>query len=240
MAEQSEGFFTSTRTFQLKHRTEFRSEADEAWRLSVRQEVTTKIGMALFGKSTLVFDFEPAGSTTATSSPSISARSDAVRKALPRDTATPAAVAAEAVVVEAAGGGGGGAEAAAVMGDGATAGGVIEKEGRGDSEKVTGGVEEAGEVVAEGGGGGDAERTAGASSNSVVLVHNRYNGSKQLYVNQALVYTVEKQCTDGNNNSWVIPMPFGRVALSLTSKLFSHSGFVYKMTFGDVVLYRST
>ena len=61
------------------------------------------------------------------------------------------------------------------------------------------------------------------------------------YVNQSLVYSVKKECTDGNMNSWVIPMPFGRLVLTLTSKLFSHSGFVYRLTLGDsAVLYKST
>ncbi|CAN0294721.1 unnamed protein product [Laminaria digitata] len=41
-------------------------------------------------------------------------------------------------------------------------------------------------------------------------------------------------------NSWVIPLPFGRVVLRLTSKLFSQSGFVYCLTFGDTVLYKSS
>ena len=55
------------------------------------------------------------------------------------------------------------------------------------------------------------------------------------------MYSVKKECTDGNMNSWVIPMPFGRLVLTLTSKLFSHSGFVYRLTLGDsAVLYKST
>ncbi|CAN0421026.1 unnamed protein product, partial [Laminaria digitata] len=91
MAAPSEGFFAWTRTFQLKHTTEFRSEADEALRLSVRQEVSAKMGMSMFGTSTLVFDFEPAGSTTATSSPTATGRSDAFGKALLHGTAAAAA-----------------------------------------------------------------------------------------------------------------------------------------------------
>lgn len=71
----------------------------------------------------------------------------------------------------------------------------------------------------------------------------QYNGAKQLYLNRALVYSVKKECTDGNMNSWVLPLPFGRPVLRLTSKLFSSSGFEYSLTFGDdksSVLYKST
>lgn len=69
-----------------------------------------------------------------------------------------------------------------------------------------------------------------------VLAHagnEQYNGAKQLYLNRALVYSVEKECTDGNLNSWVLPLPFGRAVLRLTSKFFSSSGFEYSLTLGD-------
>lgn len=70
----------------------------------------------------------------------------------------------------------------------------------------------------------------------------QYNGAKQLYVNRALVYTVKKECTDGNMNSWVVKLSFGSVVLSLISKLFSSSGFEYALTFGGdgTQLYKST
>ncbi|CAM9699376.1 unnamed protein product, partial [Hapterophycus canaliculatus] len=72
----------------------------------------------------------------------------------------------------------------------------------------------------------------------------QYNGSKQLYVNGTLVYNVKKECTDGNMNSWVLPLPFGRAVLRLTSKLFSSSGFEYWLALGKdgsgSVLYRGT
>ncbi|CAM9682641.1 unnamed protein product [Scytosiphon promiscuus] len=71
-----------------------------------------------------------------------------------------------------------------------------------------------------------------------------YNGSKQLYVNRRLVYDVRRECTDGSMNSWVLPLPFGRAVLRLTSKLFSSSGFEYCLTLGKDgggrVLYKST
>lgn len=68
----------------------------------------------------------------------------------------------------------------------------------------------------------------------------QYNGSKQLYVNQVLVYSVEKECTDGMMNSWVLPLSFGRVVLRLTNKLLSKSGFQYTLTLGDdMVLFKT-
>lgn len=72
--------------------------------------------------------------------------------------------------------------------------------------------------------------------------NEQYNGAKQLYRNGALMYSVKKECTDGNMNSWVLPLPFGRAVLRLTSKLFSSSGFEYSLTLGDGghVLYKST
>lgn len=75
--------------------------------------------------------------------------------------------------------------------------------------------------------------------------NEQYNGAKQLYINRALVYGVKKECTDGNMNSWVLPLPFGRPVLRLTSKLFSSSGFEYSLTLGGddkktSVLYKST
>lgn len=87
-----------------------------------------------------------------------------------------------------------------------------------------------------------------------LLTRLQYNGAKQLYVNRALAYSVKKECTDGNLNSWVIPLPFGRAVLRLTSKLFASSGFEYVMTLdnddrgdgggvgggGGTVLYKST
>lgn len=106
------------------------------------------MGMPMFGKSTLVFDFESAGSTTATSSPTATGRGDAFRAAPPHGAAAAAEVAVAA-------GTSGEAEKEAVGGGGATGGGAAEA------------------AAVEGDGGGDAQRTAGTASKSVVLVHNR-------------------------------------------------------------------
>lgn len=51
------------------NKTEFRSNADEALKLTVRQDVTRKAGLKKLGRSVLVFDFQPAGAITATNSP---------------------------------------------------------------------------------------------------------------------------------------------------------------------------
>lgn len=62
-------------------------------------------------------------------------------------------------------------------------------------------------------------------------------------MNQALVYNVSKECTDGNMNLWVIPLSFGNVGLKLSCKLFCASGFEYTLTLGDVkgpVLFKGT
>lgn len=69
----------------------------------------------------------------------------------------------------------------------------------------------------------------------------QWNGHKELYRNHRLVYSVKKECSDGNLNSWVIPLPFGRVVLKLTNKFFSLNGFEYLMTLhdGGSVLFKS-
>lgn len=51
---------------------------------------------------------------------------------------------------------------------------------------------------------------------------------------------MEKECTDGMMNSWVLPLSFGRVVLRLTNKLLSKSGFQYTLTLGDgMVLFKT-
>ncbi|CBJ30309.1 hypothetical protein Esi_0185_0037 [Ectocarpus siliculosus] len=179
---------------EVKHKTEFRSNADEALKLTVRQDVTRKAGFKKLGRSVLVFDFQPAGAITSTNSP------NNVMDAPAHESSTVMAEGAlRAAAVDTAGRAGGDWSARAGPGEG--------EEGSGESTGVT-----------------------SASSVCVVFVHNRYNGAKQLYVNRALAYSVKKECTDGNLNSWVIPLPFGRAVLRLTSKLFASSGFEYVMT----------
>lgn len=71
---------------------------------------------------------------------------------------------------------------------------------------------------------------------------SQYDGHKELYVNQRLVYSVKKECTDGNMNCWSLRLSFGRVNLQLTAKLISASGFEYTMRLGNrkgVILYRA-
>ncbi|CAM9402439.1 unnamed protein product [Ectocarpus sp. 4 AP-2014] len=195
---------------EVKHKTEFRSNADEALKLTVRQDVTRKAGLKKLGRSVLVFDFQPAGAITATNSP------NNVMDAPAHESSSEAAAADTA--------------------------------GRSSGD---GGAREAGPGEGEEGSGESTGFTS-ASPVCVVFVHDRYNGAKQLYVNRALAYSVKKECTDGNLNSWVIPLPFGRAVLRLTSKLFASSGFEYVMTLDNddrgggggggcgAVLYRST
>ncbi len=70
------------------------------------------------------------------------------------------------------------------------------------------------------------------------------NGAKQLYVNRKLVYSIKKDCTDGNLDTYVLSLPFGKTVLMLTAKLFSSSGFMYTLTLGvgkgGAVLYKSS
>ncbi|CAM9682710.1 unnamed protein product, partial [Scytosiphon promiscuus] len=75
MAASYDEIFASATGLQVKHRTEFRSESDEALRLTVRQGVRSKVGLKQLGRSVLVFDFEPAADITASNSPSTSQRS---------------------------------------------------------------------------------------------------------------------------------------------------------------------
>eukprot|EP00903_Cladosiphon_okamuranus_P020339 g18660.t1 len=206
MASSSyDDLFESATGFQVKHKTEFASEAGEALRMTVRQRIQSKAGLKKIGRSILVFDFEPIGTITADSSPTASGRGAAAV----RDSSG----AADAVV--------------AVM--------AHTQEAAGEATRLGGvaGGEDLGAV-------GSATRPRGSC---VVFVHDRYNGAKELYINRALVYSVKKECTDGNMNSWVLPLPFGRAVLRLTSKLFSSSGFEYSLALGDgksSFLYKST
>ncbi|CAM9613825.1 unnamed protein product [Ectocarpus sp. 12 AP-2014] len=176
---------------EVKHKTEFRSNADEALKLTVRQDVTRKAGLKKLGRSVLVFDFQLAGAITATNSP------NNVMDAPAHESFSQAA----AVDIAGRASGDGGAREA----------------GQGEGEERS----------------GESTGFTSASSVCVVFVHDRFNGAKQLYVNRALAYSVKKECTDGNLNSWVIPLPFGRAVLRLTSKLFASSGFEYVMTFDN-------
>lgn len=73
------------------------------------------------------------------------------------------------------------------------------------------------------------------------LLRGQYNGGKKLFVNRVMVYSVKRECTDGNMNSWVAPLWFGKVFLTLTNKVFSVSGFEYKLTLEDeIVLFKSS
>lgn len=58
----------------------------------MRQDVRSKGGLKKLGRSILVFDFHPAGATTATSSPNTSGRSAPVRDAAAETAAEPTAV----------------------------------------------------------------------------------------------------------------------------------------------------
>lgn len=67
--------FTPPPPENIHPKTEFKPETDEAWRLTVRQEVKSKAGLKQLGRSVLVFDFQPASTITASNSPSTPQRS---------------------------------------------------------------------------------------------------------------------------------------------------------------------
>lgn len=125
-------------------KTEFTSEAGVALRLTVRQSVRSKGGLKKLGCSTLVFDFQPAGSATVDNSQSSSGRSTP-----PRDTAVSDTAAAAPVE---------GAEGAAAAARAGEPGGRLEGTG-----------EDAAAAAAAGGGG----RRNGESPDCVVFVHDR-------------------------------------------------------------------
>lgn len=100
-------------------KTEFTSEAGEALRLTVRQDIKSKAGLKKLGLSILVFDFEPVGAITAESSPNASGR--AAAPARDSSSAADAVTIVESAAQEMAGGARGqgeGAAAGAAEGEG--------------------------------------------------------------------------------------------------------------------------
>lgn len=138
--------------------TQFISEAGEAWRLSVRQDVKSKVGLKQLGRSILVFDFEPAAAVTAESSPTATSGREVPPPA--RDSSS---AAADPVAAAAAGGTTAVEEAAGEAGE--------QQPGRGA-------VEGAGAGAEEGAAGGEGAPTVGSTATSrggccVVFFHNR-------------------------------------------------------------------
>lgn len=108
---------------------EFRTEAgDRPLRLTVRQDVKSKAGLKILGRSIMVFDFEPAGAGTSNNSPT--GASAHGREAPAYDDASTTSVAAAAVVAAAEGG------AAAAGGGGGGTGGVDGESSAGVSDCV--------------------------------------------------------------------------------------------------------
>lgn len=96
---------------------QFQTEAgDQPLRLTVRQDVKSRAGLKILGRSIMVFNFEPAGAVTSSNSPT-GASAHGREAPASNDERT-----ASATVVAAAGGGAADAAAAAVAAGGAGGG----------------------------------------------------------------------------------------------------------------------
>lgn len=89
---------------------QFRTEAgDQPLRLTVRQDVKSRAGLKILGRSIMVFNFEPAGAVTSSNSPTGASAHGREAPAYDDErTASATVVAADAAAAVAAAGGAGG------------------------------------------------------------------------------------------------------------------------------------